>query len=158
MKTLVIILLTLVSSSQVFAQEDILTMFSKKYYYYQGDYGLSRILKSEIKELVYSTGDPDAFRYYSNYETGREVAIGSIIGGAVFQTIGLIKLEQKYTNYTESNRYITAAIVLYGIGVIALVSKKKSLKNAFNRVLSLQQQTKLEFGGTRNGFGLTYNF
>ena len=151
MKILTQVMLVFVISSQVFAQE-LITMQGKHYYY--GPEG--RILKPEMKELIRSTGDAVAIRYYSNYESGKIVGISCFVVGAALNIAG--SQREEYQLYGELNGLHWAGTALYGVGVIVLIVKKQSLRNAVKRFNSLQQETKLDFGVTRNGFGLTYNF
>ena len=151
MKTLALLLFVVVVLPQAFAQE-LITMQGKHYYY--GPEG--RITKPEIKQLLHSTGDPVAIRYFSNYETGKVLGIGCILVGAALNIAGAQSEEYQY--YGEVTGLQWAGTVLYGVGAVVLIVKKQSLRKAVKRFNALQQETKLDLGVTRNGVGLRWHF
>ena len=148
MKTSILFIFSFIIFSNVFSQE-LITMQGK--YYCYGPEG--RITNSEIGELISSSNDPEAIKYYSNYKTGKFIGISCFAVGAVLNVAG----------YDSSNPYDisgaqVAGTVLYGVGAIVLISKRQSLRKAVKRYNSLQNKAKLEFGNTRNGIGWSLKF
>ena len=154
MKSLFIVFITLVISSQGFAQELILPGRGLGRYQYEGE----KIKKSAIKKLIISTGDSQALKYYKNYEIGLGISIGSFSVGTVLLLVGGNKKSGFPLYPTSGDRLVLLGVFLQvGVTLISSISAGNSFGNAIHRFNSIQQSN-LKAGVTQNGLGLTYNF